>query len=95
MTRACDHKLANTLPYSFNCIDGNSVAESALDAACAREPCGPDAECTPTPDGGFECLCPVGKTGRVCDQGGFTELLLFQEKIQVFHECENRLVVQQ
>ena len=64
------YKLANTPPLLFGYVDGYSIAETVLDAACAQEPCGPDAECTPTPGGGFECLCPVGKTGRVCDQGG-------------------------
>lgn len=35
---------------------------------CDKKPCHQDARCRPTRLGGFKCMCPPGKTGKLCNR---------------------------
>ncbi len=79
------HTLSSSHLAHYYPVDGSSFSNSTLvgrqlDAGCSSAPCGENAECSPSTDGSFECLCPEGKTGQTCDTGR-------KETANVSHQC--------
>ena len=39
--------------------------------ACVSNPCNNEGTCHVLSDGGYNCTCPLGFTGDICDHGGY------------------------
>ena len=66
--------------FRCECPDGRfgvTCDESASACTTGRHKCEEDSKCSVMKDGNYECLCPLGKTGKFCETTVFISDPLF------------------